>query len=195
MRIILASTSSIRREILTSAGLSFTVQEPQVDERLLEFTNQGWTPQQIPIQLARHKASSVSAHNRDALVIGADQTLIFQDQTVHKPSSIEQAREQLMAMRGRAHKLVSAVCCVKDMRTVWNYCNSATLQMRSFSEASLDKYLQTAGKDVMTSVGGYKIETSAIQLFESIRGDYFTVLGLPLLPLLKALRKQGALIE
>jgi septum formation protein len=143
--------------------------------------------------LAASKAISVASQWPEALVIGADQVLNLAGKAFDKPGSRAEARRQLLHLRGRSHVLETAICCVQDDKVVWEHLGRATLKMRDFTESFLDDYLDRIGEDVTTSVGGYKLEGPGAQLFDTIDGDYFTILGLPLLPLLDFLRRQGAL--
>lgn len=193
MRLVLASTSSIRRELLTRSGLVFEAVRPDVDEDELKRGAESLSPGQLALSLAAAKAVSAANRMPGALVIGADQVLNLAGRTFDKPVSPAAARDQLSQLRGRSHVLETALCCAADGRVVWQHLGQATLVMRSFSDAFLDDYLARMGSDVTTSVGGYKLEGLGIQLFESIVGDYFTILGLPLIPLLDYLRRKGAI--
>ena len=193
-RLILASASSARAHLLNAAGVLFETDPAQVDEatvkRLACDPQSHVEAADISLLLAQAKAVEVSDRRAAALVIGADQTLLVDDQLLDKPKDREDAREQLMMLRGRTHALDSSVACAKDGVVVWTASERAYLTMRDFSNAALGQYLAAAGDDVMTSVGGYKIESRAIQLFSRIEGDYFSILGLPLLALLQFLREQ-----
>ncbi|MBI2718559.1 MAG: Maf family protein [Rhizobiales bacterium] len=193
MTIILASSSQIRRKIMIDAGVAFRVQSPEVDEKRLKTELAGAAPAILASELARAKATSVSARNSEALVIGADQVLEFEGKNWDKPTSEEAARQLLRMLRGRTHKLISALCCARNGEPVWESIDSASLTMRNFSEPFMDEYLAASGPTVSNSVGAYQLECRGVQLFESIDGDFFTILGLPLLPLLNFLRKDGTL--
>ena len=193
MKLILASTSRIRGELLGKAGLAFEAMRPEVDENALKIEAKGLSPGHLAQSLAASKAVSVASRWSQALVIGADQVLNLAGKAFDKPGSKEEARRQLLQLRGRSHVLETAICCARDDKVVWQHLGRATLTMRDFSESFLDDYLAHVGADVTTSVGGYKLEGRGAQLFETIDGDYFTILGLPLLPLLDFLRRQGAL--
>ena len=193
MKLILASTSRIRSELLGKAGLAFEAMRPEVDENVLKIEAKGLSPGHLAQSLAASKAISVASRWSQALVIGADQILNLAGKAFDKPGSKEEARRQLLQLRGRSHVLETAICCAQDDKVVWQHLGRATLTMRDFSESFLDDYLAHVGADVTTSVGGYKLEGRGAQLFETIDGDYFTILGLPLLPLLDFLRRQGAL--
>lgn len=198
-RLILASASKTRRALLTAAGVAVEVIPADIDEAalrgdLLAEDDEIERPL-ISETLARAKATSVSDEYPDALVIGADQILAFNEFVLEKPGSVTEARACLMRLRGQKHRLHSSIALAEDGNVVWAHTATATLTMRNFSEAALDAYLEVAGDHVLTSVGAYEIEGPAIQLFESIEGDYTTILGLPLLPLLAELRARKALPE
>lgn len=193
MKLVLASTSRIRSELLTGAGLVFEALRPDVDENALKNSAKGLTPGDLAQSLAVSKAISIANRRPDAVVIGADQVLNLGGRAFDKPQSREEAREHLLQLRGRSHVLETAICGIRGGDTLWQHLGRATLTMRSFSDSFLDDYLERMGPDVLTSVGAYKLEGLGAQLFEAIEGDYFTILGLPLLPLLDFLRRQGAL--
>jgi septum formation protein len=191
--IVLASTSAARRMLLTHAGVRFSAERPGIDEAGVKARMTGHSPGEIAAALAEAKAGAVASRHPDAVVIGADQVLNVEDWPFDKPVTIEDARNQLLMLRGRAHHLETAACCAQSGRMLWRTIDRATLVMRPFSNEFLDEYLKKLGTDVLTSVGGYKLEGRGIQLFERIEGDYFSILGLPLLPLLSFLRSAGAL--
>ena len=192
--LVLASGSFIRRKLLEDAGLKFTVQPPDVDETAIKKAVQNGTeslpPADIAQILAQTKAQTVSGQNPDQLTIGADQVLSFEGRLYSKPHSTDAARDQLFELRGNSHELISAVCVARNGETLWSYEQSAVLTMRDFSNEFLGRYLAEMGETVCESVGGYKLEGRGVQLFEKIEGDYFTILGLPLLALLEFLRSQ-----
>jgi septum formation protein len=193
--LVLASGSFSRRHMLESAGLIFRVVTPDVDEAALKKGLLARTPRPgagaIAEMLARAKCVAVSRRIPDAVIIGADQVLALDEELFDKPFDLAAARAQLLRLRGRTHRLSTAVAIALDGRSVWQCTETATLTLRSFSPAALDRYLAVAGDRVTRSVGAYEIEGPAIQLFERIEGDYFTILGLPLLPLLAELRTRG----
>jgi septum formation protein len=193
MRLVLASTSRIRGELLTKAGLIFEALRPEVDENALKKSAKDLSPGDLAQSLAAAKAVSVANRLPRALVIGADQVLNLEGSAFDKPESRDEARRQLLQLRGRSHVLETAVCCAQGDKIAWQHLGRATLNMRDFSGDFLDDYLDRMGPEVTTSVGAYKLEGLGAQLFETIEGDYFTILGLPLLPLLDFLRRQGAL--
>lgn len=191
LEIILASTSRIRQKLLDSAGLTFSSRSPVVDEELSKAKNPDLPPQSLASLLAREKALSIAKPGTDILAIGADQVLAFEGHILNKPSSPADAATQLLRLRGRTHCLISAISCAENGRTIWNHVGEARLTMRDFSDSFLCDYVATCGAEIVTSVGGYKLEERGIQLFSSIEGDYFDILGLPLLPLLAFLRQHG----
>ncbi|HAC58256.1 MAG TPA: septum formation inhibitor Maf [Rhodobiaceae bacterium] len=199
--LILASGSAVRRKLLADAGLAFTAEDSRVDEDAIKAgfadsdRNTEEETDELALKLAEAKALAVSARNESALVIGADQILSCEGRRYDKPKSMEEARANLLAFRGRPHILHSGLVLVKDGGAVWNLTARATLTMREFSEEFLDAYLAEAGDRVMKSVGCYQLEGPGVQLFEKIEGDYFSILGLPMLPLLAELRAQGAILQ
>lgn len=193
MKLILASTSRIRGELLAKAGITFEAVKPEVDETELKRRSPELSPGDLAQNLAAAKAVSVTNRYPGALVIGADQVLNLGGRAFDKPDSVETARRQLTDLRGRRHVLETALCCAQDGKIIWQHLGQAGLTMREFSEVFLTDYLHAVGLDVTTSVGGYKLEGLGAQLFDKIEGDYFTILGLPLLPLLDFLRRKGVL--
>jgi septum formation protein len=191
--LVLASTSASRRALLSGAGVTFTSEAADIDERALEATLVDRSPADVALALSEAKALAVSARHRDAIVIGADQTLSLGDRSFHKPANPTAARAQLLALRGATHKLNSGIACARNGEIMFRHVATAEMTMRSFSDAFLDHYMTIAGENVLMSVGCYQLEGPGIQLFDRIDGDYFTILGLPLLPLLTALRGLGAL--
>jgi septum formation protein len=193
--IVLASASSARRALLAAAGVTVTVEPSRLDETpvKLAWRDNGTSPAAIAEKLAVLKAHDVSARMAGALVIGADQTLDCDGADFDKPRDRAEARSQLLALRGRPHRLYSAVALVRDGQTRWQHVAEARLTMRDFSDAFLDDYLDRVGAAALSSVGGYQLEGLGAQLFTAIDGDFFTILGLPLLPLLEFLRIDGAL--
>jgi septum formation protein len=194
--LILASSSKIRAQLLEAAGLAFIVEPPGLDESVMRQAVGGerlLSPSDVSEVLARAKAEAVSDLARTAYVVGADQVLSFGDVILSKPDSMETARRQLLDLRGKSHKLHTSVALATNGATVWTETQVATLTMRKLSPEFIGRYLAAAGEEVLSSVGAYQIESFGIQLFEKIDGDYFTILGLPLLPLLAALRREGVI--
>lgn len=193
--LVLASQSATRVAILRNAGLAFDALPAAVDERAIEesLLAAGASPADAALALAEAKAVAVSALRSGAVVVGADQTLDAEGERWHKPGSRDEAREQLLALAGRTHHLHAAVVVVRDGIPTWRHLDSAALTMRRFGPAEVDAYLDRVGDRALSSVGAYQIEGPGIRLFERIAGDYFTILGLPLLPLLARLREEGVL--
>ena len=191
--LVLASASLFRRRMLEAAGLGFTVVVPDVDEAAVKskLLRSGASIKDIAQGLAVAKAEDVSAHLPDALVIGADQVLACGAEMFNKPASVAEAREQLVRLRGKTHELHTAVALAASGKAVWMRVQTAALAMRPFSDAFLADYLARLGERVRRTVGAYEIEGPGIQLMEDIEGDMFTVIGLPLLPLLSELRARG----
>jgi septum formation protein len=189
--LVLASKSEIRRQILAASGIPVDVRPAAVDERSIESEARPASAATVARLLAAAKAKAVSDGMPSRAVLGADQTLGIDGRTFAKPPDRAAARAQLGLLRGRTHELHSAVAVVQDGNVVFEFVGSARLTMRPFSEAFLDRYLDTVGAAAMQSVGCYQLEGFGIHLFERIDGDHFTILGLPLLPLLEFLRSQG----
>lgn len=195
MSFILASGSASRRAILTAAAVPFTAIPADVDEDRLKdaLTAKGVTLADIALHLAEAKARDVAKAHPADLVLGADQTLLFDGRLVSKCTDLAQARALLSRLRGRAHELVGGLVLMRGGEVVWRHVAVSRMTMWSFSDAFLDRYLVAEGKALLASVGCYRLEGLGAQLFEVIEGDYFAVLGLPLLPLLAELRKRGVL--
>jgi septum formation protein len=191
--LILASVSPSRRQLLSQAGLTFDVTPSGVDEDeakrslLAKYA----APQEIAETLVEMKALRVSAKHPSAIVVGGDSTLACQGRLFDKPPSIEAARKQLLALRGQTHELFSSVVVARGGVRLWHFNERARLTMRPFNEAFLDAYLAAAGGTILTSVGAYQLEGLGAHLFSRVDGDYFTILGLPLLPLLSFLAGHG----
>jgi len=195
--LILASGSKVRHQLLKNAGVAFAVipaslDEAAVREGLLSDDN-GIDAADVAEVLAQAKGTEVSRANPGALVIAADQTLSCEGKIYEKPADLDAARETLMQLRGKTHQLHSAVALVRDGNVEWAYIETAHLTMRKFSPSFASQYIVRAGADLCDSVGAYKLEGIGIQLFERIEGDYFTVLGLPLIPLLNQLHEFGVI--
>ncbi|WP_169194455.1 Maf family protein [Devosia sp. MC1541] len=188
--LILASTSKTRKSLLDNAGLRFSSHAADVDERAEEraASEAGGDGRDVALLLARRKAEAVSSLFPHAMVIGADQTLALGPDLLHKPSSSQSAADQLDLLRGKTHRLHAGVSLVQNGLELWSHLESAELTMREFTPEERDDVLMLEGEAVLTTVGGYRLEGPSIRLFEKVSGDYFTILGLPLLPLLQALR-------
>lgn len=198
-QLVLASASTVRATLLKNAGLAFDIVPADIDEAAIRsILGQGtdpMAPADIAVMLAQAKAVNVSEHHPDALVIGADQILVADGEIYTKPTSKAQARDQLVSLRGKKHSLISAVACAQNGQVDWYHEDTALLSMREFSNEFLGGYLAAVGNDALSSVGAYQLEGPGAQLFSSIDGDYFTVLGLPLITLLGYLRTQNIIID
>jgi septum formation protein len=192
--IVLASTSSIRAQLLKDALVPFTARSPGVDEDAIKaaLLAEEASPRDIADVLAETKAVRVS-QKVDGLVIGADSTVEFEGGLVDKAASVEEARARLKAFRGKSHALHSAVVVAQGGRPIWREVKTAKLHVRNFSDAWLEGYLAREGEALLWSVGCYRLEGEGVQLFDRIDGDYFGILGLPLTGLLDLLRRHGAL--
>ncbi|MCL4714290.1 MAG: Maf family protein [Hyphomonadaceae bacterium] len=178
--------------MLQAAGLDFAVELPQMDEEgaKASLRREGLSPRDQANALAELKALSVS-RKRAGLVIGADQMLAVEGEVLDKPRSAAEARQHLLRLRGRTHELITAATITRDGAAIWRHIDTPKLKMRAFSDDFLDDYMRYAGDDVLRSVGAYQLEGLGAQLFERVEGDFFSVLGLPLLPLLAFLREHG----
>jgi len=190
--LILASQSKVRRALLEAAGIPVDARPAHLDERAIE---QGATggPGEVALTLAREKARTVAAMSGNGIVVGCDQTLALGERRFSKPADRAAARDQLLALRGKTHELHSAVAVCRNGAVTFGHVAVARLTMRAFSESFLDRYLDAAGDAVTASVGAYQLERTGIHLFEKLEGDHFTILGLPLLPLLEHLRREQVL--
>ena len=188
--LILASSSLTRKALLQQAGLAFEVLPAVLDERALETEAlaAGADGRDVALLLAERKAEAVSKAHPEAIVIGADQTLTLGAELLHKPASRSDAAAQLDHLRGKTHRLHAAVALAKQGVPLWSDLQTAELTMRDFSDAEREAVLDLEGEAILSSVGAYRLEGPSIRLFETVSGDYFTILGLPLLPLLAALR-------
>lgn len=190
-RLILASNSASRKALLTGAGLDFTALAADIDERRIEaeLTSGGASPPEIAAALARAKAIDVSRREPDAHVIGSDQVLSLAGRLLHKPADMAEAGDHIRALSGMTHHLNCGVAIAHRGEARWSDVSIARMTMRPVSEAFLEKYLAMSGEGILGSVGAYHFEGPGIQLFEKIDGDYFTILGLPMLTLLAGLRQ------
>lgn len=191
--LILASGSRTRQKMLTDAGVPFAVDVPRVDEDGIKaaLRAEGAPPGDVAEALAELKAGRVTARHPGALVVGCDQMLACEGAWYDKPADRAAARDQLLALRGKTHELISCAVVVRDGERLWHHIDRARLTMRPFTDAFLDEYLDRAGDDVLHSVGAYQLEGLGAQLFSRVQGDYFTILGMPLLPLLDFVRNHG----
>jgi septum formation protein len=187
---VLASQSKVRRALLEAAGIPVEARPAHLDERAIEQGVKGG-PGDVALTLAREKAKTVAAMSDRAVVIGCDQTLALGERRFSKPADRAAARDQLKTMRDKPHELHSAVAVCRNGAVTFAHVSVARLTMRAFSDGFLEAYLDAAGSNVTASVGAYQLERTGIHLFEKIEGDHFTILGLPLLPLLDYLRQDG----
>ena len=192
--IILASGSQIRRQILDGAGLDYSVKTSHVDEDAIKASmlQDGARPRDIADALAEAKAMKVSRTN-PGFVIGADQIMVMDETIYDKPKDMAQARQRLLSMRNKTHFLIGAAVICEGGRPIWRHMAKTSLHVRDFSEAFLDQYLTAEGDTILSSVGAYKFEGRGAQLFTKVEGDFFSILGLPLLPILDYLRTCGAI--
>lgn len=191
--VILASASATRRRLLEAAGVALTAVPARIDEEEIKasMAADGASAGDIAEALAELKARRVSRGHPEALVIGADQVLEHDGVLYSKPADRNAARSQLIALRGGRHRLIDCVCVLRNGERLWHHSDAARLDMRDFSDAFLDAYLEQVGDQAFEGPGAYRLEGLGAQLFARIDGDYFTILGLPLLPLLDYLRVQG----
>ncbi|GAA4124584.1 Maf-like protein [Aminobacter aganoensis] len=194
-KLILASGSPFRKAMLEQAGVAVDAIPADLDERALEapLAESGATPEEVALVLAEAKAVAVSEEHPGRLVLGCDQTLSLGDEVFHKPADMEGARRHLLRLSGRTHQLNSAVVLVRDGETIWRHVAIASLTMRQLDPAFIGRHLARVDKKALSSVGAYQIEGEGIQLFDKVEGDHFTIVGLPLLPVLQQLRELGAI--
>jgi septum formation protein len=183
--------------MLEAAGLTFRVSPTDVDEAAMKTRlvrgSTGSTPAGVALALARAKAEAASTRYPDAFVIGADQVLALDGELFDKPGDMAAARRQLERLRGKTHRLVSAAALAQRGQVVWAHVDEAVMTMRAFSPEFLERYVAEGGQDLAQIVGAYEIEGAGIQLFERVEGDHFTIIGLPLVPLLAELRSRGVI--
>lgn len=191
--LVLASGSRARREMLERAGVRLQVASPEIDERALSapLEAQGAAPAELALALGEAKAKAVSQRLPGRWVLGGDQTLALGDRILHKPADLASGRRQLLALSGATHFLHSSAVLALDGETAWRHVETAAMTMRRLDPAFVDRYLAAAGPDVLSSVGVYQIESLGANLFEHVAGDLWTVIGLPLMPVLAALRERG----
>mgnify|MGYP005993877399 FL=1 len=192
-RLVLAAKSAARRAMLENAGVIFEVRTADVDEDAIKAVSQDLDAAALAVRLAEAKALAVSRRDPAAWVLGSDQTLAFDGGLVSKAASLEEARARLKTMRGRAHQLHSGAALAVKGEVVWSGVDTVDMRMRDFSDAFLDAYLAAEGEALLSCVGSYRLEGPGSQLFVAVEGDYFTVLGLPLWPVLAELRRAGVI--
>ncbi|MFK7901981.1 MAG: Maf family nucleotide pyrophosphatase [Nitratireductor sp.] len=194
-KIILASKSVYRATLLNNAGIEFEQQAANVDERAIEepLLNTGSTAADIAEVLAIAKAQNVSQANKDAYIIGSDQSLSLNGELLHKVDTMEEARQRLLLLSGKSHELNSAVAIVKNDEIIWSFVDKAIITFRELSPKFVGQHLASVGEVALSSVGAYQIEGKGVQLFEKIEGDFFSIMGLPLMPLLAQMRTQNLL--
>jgi len=192
-QLVLASGSQIRRLVLEQAQVPFTINKSSVDEAELKRTNSALSPREMALLLGRAKSSDVSNQMPDVFVLGADQTMELDGELLDKLPDASLARDRLIKMRGRPHYLHSGLSLHRNGNEVWSWSQTSTIHVREFSEGFLDAYLGKAGDALTASVGAYAYEGLGAQLFEKVEGDYYAILGLPLLPFLTALRELGVI--
>lgn len=194
-KLVLASSSPFRRMLMENAGLTFEAHAAHIDERAIEapLEQSGATPDEVALVLAQAKADDVSRRFTGALIIGSDQTMSLGSQVFHKPKDMDDAAKHLRILAGRTHRLNSAIAIVRDEEVLWRHVAHAELTMRPLTDDFITRHLQRVGTQALASVGAYQLEGEGIQLFEKIDGDYFTILGLPMLPLLAKLRELEAI--
>jgi len=189
--LILASQSRSRQALLAAAGVPFEAIPADIDERSVQSASGLKDPAAIAVLLAKSKALHVACSHAGRVVVGADQTLALGEKLFSKPADRSQAAKQLRELSGRTHALHSAIAVVRDAKILFEHVSIARMTMRAVSETGIERYLDAAGAVVTTSVGAYQLEGLGVHLFERIEGDHFTILGLPLLPLLGCLRQHG----
>jgi len=192
-RLILASASPIRARLLQQAGLTFDVEPARIDEAALRDSMQaeGAGPRDIADALAEYKAQRIANRRPEALVLGCDQVLVLKGRILGKPTDRNDARARLQELRGQQHSLLSAAVLFDGGRPIWRHVSEASLYMRDFSDSFLDWYMSEKNYEILETVGGYAVEDLGIRLFDRIEGDYFGILGLPLLELLTVLGRRG----
>lgn len=188
--LVLASASPFRRMLLDNAGIAFQAQAADIDERAIEaeIERQGSSPEEVALVLAEAKARNVGQAFPAAIIIGSDQTMSLGTRVYHKPRDMNEARDHLLSLSGKVHQLNSGIVLTQGNDVLWKHVSSARLSVRVLSPDFIDAHLARVGTKALSSVGAYQLEGEGIQLFDAIDGDYFTILGLPMLPLLEKLR-------
>ncbi len=191
--LVLASSSASRQMLLRNAGLTFTAQPADIDERAIDakLEREGATPDIIALELAKAKALAVSKVNPGAFVLGCDQTMSLAKRIYHKPKDMDEAHANLLSLSGKTHRLNCGAALAKNGLVIWEVVTTADLAVRELDSEFVQRHLERVGTKALSSVGAYQLEGEGIQLFTAIDGDYFTIVGLPLLPLLTELRRLG----
>lgn len=195
MPLILASSSPFRRMLMENAGLQFQAIAADIDERAIEapLEQDGAGPDAVALVLAKAKAKEVSDRFPGSLVVGSDQTMSLGEWVFHKPKTMAEAESHLLSLSGKTHRLNSAIALARNGDIIWEHVSHAELTMRNLSAEFVHRHLIRVGDKALSSVGAYQLEGEGIQLFSKIDGDYFTIIGLPMLPLLQKLRELGAI--
>jgi len=194
-KIILASQSKSRQQILTASGLNVVTMAPNIDENIIksEMSAKGTSVEEVSEKLAQEKALKISKTHPNDIIIGGDQILVCEGRLFDKAKTVEEAKEHLKFFRGKQHELITSLSIIKNNEVIWTYTSRPKLIMRDFSDQYLNIYIENAGEALLHSVGCYFIEESGAQLFSEIKGDYYAILGMPLLPLLSKLRELDVL--
>lgn len=194
-KIILASGSRARQEMLRNADIFFDIKPADLDEEtiLQRMQGEGASPKNMALNLAQEKAVRISLDHPNQYIIGSDQILSMNNAIYSKAKNVQEARDRLFEFQGQDHFLTSAVCVVQDGKILWSAVDGATLKMKSLDDQAIDAYIEKAGDALTSCVGCYALESVGIRLFKEIEGNYFTILGMPLLPLLNFLDEAGAL--
>jgi septum formation protein len=193
VKLVLASGSASRKRLLTAAGVTFEADPADLDEDALMAGLKQAPPDDVARRLAEQKALAVSRRHPGRLVLGGDSVISFEGQHLSKCASLDEARALLLRLSGQVHLLVSAAALARDGVRLWAHASPSRMAMRPLSPQFLDDYLAREGEAILSSVGCYHFEGRGAQLFDTVDGDYFSVLGLPLLPVLAQLRKEGVL--
>ena len=187
MKIILGSSSSSRRKILNNSGVVFTTKKPPLNESIEKRKFKG-SKKELPIYLAEKKALSINSKKQD-LVIGADQILLFKGRVYDKPKSLAEAKKHLLEFSGKTHHLISGTVIARNKTIIWRHLSLAKMKMHQLTKKTVDDYLALSGKKILKSVGAYNIEGYGVKLFNKIDGDYYSIVGLPIIPLLNKIKK------
>mgnify|MGYP000965028095 FL=1 len=187
MKIILGSSSPSRRKILKKTGINFISKSPSLKESLEKKKYKG-PREKLPLYLAEKKALSIKASHED-IIIGADQILLFKGRVYDKPKSMREAKTHLANLSGKTHHLISGTTIIKNKKTLWRHTNKAKMKMRPISKKEIEEYLFLSGEIILKSVGAYNIEGHGVRLFSKIEGDFYSIVGLPLIPLLNKINK------